>query len=152
LIWPEHVSRLERLDAALAEAAQVKPPVIVGDMVDRLPTALSEVDGDVAPVVFASHAITYLPRDVQLQLVEALSAIGAERDLAVVLNEAPRCGIQLFSVDAPDDDGAEPVSTLTLVEWRDGTPSVTSLARTGPHGAWIAWNPTPLPYRPASPQ
>jgi hypothetical protein len=155
LIWPEQVERLARLDAALAEVALARPRLIAGDMLDRLPTALSEVDSGVLPVVFASHAVTYLPRDDQIRLVQTLGRLGAERDLAIVLNEAPRCGIQLFSVDAPDDEPAGPagpVSTLTLVAWRAGVASVTSLARTGPHGAWIAWNPTPLPYDPVSPE
>ncbi len=147
-VWPEHVGRLARLDAALAEARSVRPRLVTGDMVSSLPAAVSDVDSHAVPVVFASHAITYLPGALQRELVAVLAGIGAERDLVLILNEAATSGIQLVSADAPAAAEAQAVSTLTLVRWRAGTPNVTALAHTAPHGAWLSWHPREYPYQP----
>jgi hypothetical protein len=85
----------------------------------------------------------------QFVRVAARAEIGACRDLAAaVFVEAPRCGIELLTPDAPGADETERVGTLTLVAWHDGEPSVTSLGQTGPHRAWLSWQPRPFAYPP----
>jgi hypothetical protein len=150
LIWPEHVERLARLDAALGEVRAQRPRILTGDMLVHVGPAVSEVDSAALPLVFTSQALTYLPREVQVKMIATLAELGARRDLAVVLNEAPRCGLQLVSADAPPLGELERDAPLTLVVWRDGTPSVRCLATVGPHGARLAWHPIDLPYKPAT--
>jgi hypothetical protein len=147
-VWPEHVERLVRLDAALAEIATIGPTLITGDLVAALPSVLSTVDADALPVVYTSSALAYLSPDAYAALVETLAAVGARRDLVVALNEEAGCGIQLFSTAAPDGPSAMAAATLTVVGWRDGTPAVEALALTGPHGSWLDWRPASYPYRP----
>jgi hypothetical protein len=149
-IWPEHVDRLARLDAALAEAATVRPRFITGDMVRCLPDAVCDVDRDVLPIVMSSQAVTYLRRADMSRLVAHLADLGAQRDLVMVLNEADRRGIRHFSSAIPQTPMPEAIGTLTVIAWRDGRPSVTSLGYTGPHGAWLSWDPHDYPFRPAT--
>lgn len=145
-VWPEQTDRLARLDAALAEAAAVRPTLVPGDMVTALPGVLASVGDGVLPLVFASNALTYLPGATRAALVDLLAAEGTRRDLAVVVNEAARVGVRLFSAAAPAGPDAEAIGTLAVVAWRDGVPSVDVLAETAPHGAWLSWQPRSYPY------
>src|SRR5206468_1573567 len=98
-------------------------------------------------IVFASNALTYLSATQRAALVSALAAAGAERDLVVIVNEAAGCGVRLFSTEAPAGPPAQAVATLAMVSWQDGRPStVDALALTGPHGAWLSWQPASYPY------
>src|SRR5206468_2192194 len=128
--------------------ARVRPRVVTGDMVTALPGVLAEVGPAVLPLVFSSNALTYLPAEARSALAGVLAATGAERDLAVVVNEAARFGVRLFSGAAPDGPAAEAIATLAVVAWRDGTPRVDVLAQTAPHGAWLDWQPRSYPYGP----
>ncbi|HEY0300685.1 MAG TPA: DUF2332 domain-containing protein, partial [Rhizomicrobium sp.] len=46
LIWPDQVSRLERLDRAIALFAKQQPPILAGDALALLPEALASVPRD----------------------------------------------------------------------------------------------------------
>jgi hypothetical protein len=118
-----------------------------GDMVAPLPAVLSEVDDATLPVVFSSNAINYLSPAAAGELVRILARVGARRDLVVLFNEAARYGIQLFDRLAPASR-ALAVAAPVYVRWRAGTPTVTALGHTGPHGEWLSWSPTAHPYRP----
>lgn len=138
-IWPEQTERLVRLDAALAEASVVRPRLVRGDMVAALPDVLAAVPAGVLPVVFASNAVTYLAEGDLARLVATLAAVGAERDLAVVLNEASTAGVRLFDRTVPRARALN-VGTPVHVRWRDGMPSVHTLGETAPHGEWLSWS------------
>lgn len=146
-IWPEHVARLARLDAALAEARVVRPPLVAGDMVATLPEVLAGVSA--TPLVLTSNALTYLSSAAQDGLVRLLDAEGRRRDLVLVVNEAARCGADLFTAGVPAP-AAEAIGALTVIAWLDGRPSVEVLARTGAHGAWLSWQPRRYGYAPAA--
>lgn len=151
-IWPEHTDRLARLDAALAEVARARPRMLAGDMVATLPTALSSVDEEAVPVVFASNAVNYLPAADLARLVATLDRVGRQRDLAVLFNEAASYGAELFIGRRPAEAGPPGVlnvGVLTLVAWRDGRATVEVLARTGPHGQWLDWLPNEYAYAPS---
>ncbi|HET8681689.1 MAG TPA: DUF2332 domain-containing protein [Micromonosporaceae bacterium] len=152
-VWPEHVDRLDRLDAALVEAAAIQPRLVPGDMVAELPSLLSTVDSCVVPCVFASNALTYLPREATGRLVDLLAEQGAARDLVVVLNESSRFGAELLLGRRPAEAGPPgvlAVGLLTLVAWRNGRATVEVLARTGPHGQWVEWVPQEYGFTPLS--
>jgi hypothetical protein len=145
-VWPEQVERLARLDAALVEVAAAAPRLVTGDMVAGLAPVLSTVDA--VPLVFASNALTYLAPDARAELVRALAAEGARRDLVLVVNEAAGAGLKLFAPDSPPPEPGLAIGTLTLVAWLGGTATVTSLAKTAPHGQWLHWRPAGYEYRP----
>jgi hypothetical protein len=148
-VWPEQTERLARLEAALAEVARVRPRLVAGDMVETLPTLIAGVADTAVPVVFASMALTYLDRADRRRLAATLAAVGAERDLTVVLNEASAAGAELFLDARPAAAGPPGVlaaALLTVVSWRDGRATVEVLGRTGGHGDWLEWHPTTHAY------
>ncbi len=151
-VWPEHTDRRARLDAALAEARAVRPRLIAGDLVGALPAVLAGAGlaGAAAaaalPVVFASNALAYLTDPARATLIGLLHETGRRRDLAVVLNEAARCGAALFA-EVPVPPGA--VSTPTVVTWVGGRPAVEVLGTAAAHGRGLDWRPARYPYAPA---
>jgi hypothetical protein len=149
-IWPEHVDRLLRLDAALEQARQVRPRLVRGDLVDQLPAVLDDVPTGAVAAVFSSQVVTYLSRAAQAGLVDRLDRYGAEHDLALVLNEAPSCGVDLLTRQRSrsGDGPAEAIGVLVLVVWRDGRATVEALGRTGPHGTSLVWQPHRYAYQP----
>lgn len=145
-VWPEQVDRLARLDAALAEVATVRPRLVEGDMVALLAPVLSNMDA--VPLVFASHALMYLPGAAQAELVRTLDGIGARRDLVLVVLGDAQTALRLFAPDSPTAEPGQLIGTLTVVTWLGGRATVTALGRTAPHGQWLDWCPTGYPYRP----
>jgi len=125
LIWPEHVERHERLLAALEIARQAPPPLVSGDAVEVVPARVAEVSTDVAPVVFATHALYQIPRERRIALLKALEAeaVRASRRIDMVILEGT----------GPD------YSELTLTTWRPEGRATRLLARANPHGRWLEW-------------
>lgn len=144
-VWPEHTGRLRRLDAALAEAALVPRTLLAGDMVEILPAVLADLPSDVLPLITSSNSLTYLPAERRRRLVASLARAGAGRDLAVVVNEAASCGLNLFTDEGPVRAPGSAAGTLATVRWRAGRPQVDALATTGAHGAWMSWHPRGYP-------
>ena len=147
-VWPEHLDRLTRLDAALAEVAAAAPRLVAGDMVAGLPAVLSTVDS--VPLVFSSNALIYLSDEARADLLHTLAEAGARRDLVLVMNEAAAAGLRLVAPDSPPPEPGLAVGTMTMVAWLGGRPTVTALAKTAPHGQWLSWQPAEYPYRPAA--
>ena len=59
-IWPDHVGRRTRLEAAIRLWKQDAPPVRRGDLIDDFPTLLAEVPLDATLVVFHSAVLPYV--------------------------------------------------------------------------------------------
>ena len=144
-IWPEHTDRDARLDLALAEVAQLQPTMVAADLRAGLASAVAAVPHAVTPCVFTSHVLIYLDRAERDDLTRSLVAIGAERDLVVVMNEP-----------APLHQWTEPVPMIelgitthvTLVTWRGGTASVEVLAEGDAHGRWLRYEPRVYGFQP----
>jgi hypothetical protein len=148
-IWPEHVDRSIRLDAALAEVAAAEPTFIAGDIVAHLPLALSGVDGASMPVVFASHAVCYLDGDARDTLVRRLDSVGRTRDLILILNEGTPTMSRMFAPAVPDTGSADRTH-VTIISWLRGAASVEVQAEGGAHGGWLDFNPTESGYAPSA--
>ena len=144
-VWPEHTDRDAQLDLALGEVAVVKPKMVAADMRSGLAAAIDAVPPHVTPCVFTSHAIVYMDADGRAELVRSLAAIGAERDLVVVMNEAS----VLHAWSAPVPRFGEGITThVTLVAWQAAKATVEVLAEGDPHGRWLRFEPRGYPYVP----
>jgi hypothetical protein len=125
LIWPEHVERHARLLAALEIARRAPPLLEAGDAVELVPRRVAGAPQDVAPVVFATHALYQIPRERRIVLLKALEA------------EAVRGSrrIDLVTLEGTGPDHSE----LTLTTWRPEGRATRLLARASPHGRWLEW-------------
>jgi hypothetical protein len=145
-IWPEHVDRVARLDAALGVVAAAAPPMIAGNFIDELPAVLDAVDPALVPCVFTSHALAYLRSTERTTLLRQWDAVGRTRDLVVIVNENPIVGAHAFAPDARIEDDLK--TPITVVTWHRGYPTVTVLGHGGPHGNYLISDPHEYAYDP----
>jgi hypothetical protein len=117
-VWPDMTDRLERLDRAMELLSADPPPIVEGDVAERLPELLV---GDGPLLVFETIALVYVPKEGRRRVDDALAEAGTRRPLAVVRT--------------PPHEQAH--STLELEVRPDGRRDV--VARADFHGAWIDW-------------
>ncbi len=122
LIWPDQVSRLERLDRAIALFAAEKPPILAGDALALLPDALARGPRDAAAVAYHTIA-TY---QFSTQMKEALESL-----LVVAGLRRPVWRLSF------EHDGT--LYVLSAIRYADGTREETRLASCHPHGTWLEW-------------
>jgi hypothetical protein len=141
-IWPEQHARVERLDAAVADARRDPPTVVAGDAAASIAAVVAEAPADAALCVVHTAFIAYLPDPGGF--VDQLVALSRERPLWWVSGEAPGLVAPLPVPPAPAPT-TEMISFLygvvPLGPAGDGpaTGQPSSLARAGSHGTWLEW-------------
>ena len=146
LVWPEHTERRERLEAALAHAARRPVRLRQGDALRILPDAVDSVADNAMPCVFVSNSLPHWTAEGRAELVGLMRELGARRDLVLILKEAHRIGLGLFS-GAPDPvaAGGEDVhEVLGAAVYLGGRERLFRLGSAGMHGSWLDWAPRPL--------
>jgi hypothetical protein len=144
-VWPEHTERAARLDRALAAVADLRPTMIAADMRSGLIAALGDTPANVTPCIQTSHAIVYLDAVGRGELVRSLAAIGAGRDMIVVMNEPSALHSWTDPIPGPD---AGVTTHITVVAWRNGAATVEVLAEGDPHGRWLRYDPRAYAFAP----
>jgi hypothetical protein len=123
LIWPEHVERHKRLEAAIAIARRDPPPIAGGDATELLAGALAEAPGDAALCVYATHALYQIPREGMRRIFGALEAASAERVVWFVVIEGT----------------GRDYSEVFVHRYERGARTTEHVANCNPHGRWIEW-------------
>jgi hypothetical protein len=106
-VWPDQKDRLNRLDAAIATALSVDPPVVYrADAADWLPSRLDEARPGQVTVIVHSIVWQYLPEDGRARIAAAIARRGA----ATEAGAPPLAWLRL----EPEQVAAEPELRLTL--------------------------------------
>lgn len=127
-IWPEHMIRFERMDAAIRAAQTRKPDLAAMNAADFVEAELAKPQASATSRVLM-HSIVwqYVPEDQQARVTAAMEAAGvkasAERPLAWIRLEADRTVHR---------------HALTVRFWPGGGEEA-QLAWSHPHGADIEW-------------
>lgn len=131
LIWPDQVSRLDRLDKAIALFAQEKPPIRAGDALELLPGALAAVPRDAVAVVYHTIAVYQFSKEMREALESILTLAGLRRPVWRLS----------FEYDAIQGEGGGIGNAyiLSAIRYADGIRSETRLASCHPHGTWMEW-------------
>jgi hypothetical protein len=87
-IWPDHVERRQRFDAAVQLWRGDPPALSHGDLVDDLPVVVAAAPADARLVVFHSAVFPYVTAEKREQFVETLRAMSFERPITWVSNES----------------------------------------------------------------
>jgi hypothetical protein len=140
-LWPDVPGRVERFIAARDLLLPEPPLVIVGDMVDAMPSAVAAARSasgrDAHVIVFSSWALTYLLPERRADLEAALLRVAQDVGTLSWLTAEPAGCVPCVAVPrgAQRDGGA---TVLGLRRWRDGRerPSWT-LGTCHPHGEWL---------------
>lgn len=127
-VWPENAGRLERMDAAIALAAQKRPDVVKADALDWVRERLAAPQ-DIGVARVFNHSIVwqYIPEERRNQISQAIEAKGrtatADRPLAWMMLETNR---QTFKHE------------LSIKYW-PGPDTWHLLAEAQAHGSWVEW-------------
>ena len=127
-IWPEHIVRFERMEAAVAEAGKSPPDLVRMDAASFVEAELVKPQAEgTTRVLMHSIVWQYVPKDQQARVSAAMEAAGArataERPLAWIALEANRT-VHLHEL---------------VVRYWPGGAEPRLLARAHPHGAVIDW-------------
>lgn len=134
-IWPEHLDRLARLEAALAQARGAQLDLRRGDLFELLPAAVAGAPPDAVVVVLSSHVLPYLEPAGRQAFADRVAELAETRDLMLVLNEDRRLS-RVFGVEAPGEGG---YIAASLVDHTGSRGSATAFAKVDPHGGWLEW-------------
>lgn len=123
LVWPDHVARFRRLEAALAVFDRDSPQIRAGDALALLPEALAAAPRDETLCVYHTVVTYQFTHEMREALDHVLIAAGLRR---------PVWRLSL-------EWAGEERYPLTLTRHHDGTKTQTTLALCDPHGAWLEW-------------
>ena len=119
LFWPDQVTRLERLDRAVALFHQNRPSIRSGDALKLLPSVLAAAPP--GPVCVYHTSVVYQ------------FSTGMKQTLDALLTNAGR---PLYRLGLEYDGAGD---SLVLSRYGCGSPDQTLLARSHPHGTWMDW-------------
>lgn len=126
LMWPDQVTRLKRLERAMALFDAVRPEIRTGDALALLPDALRAMPED-EPVCIYHTIVTYqFSHEMRDALDNMLTMAGLRRPVWRLALEA----------EAKDGNWR---NWLTLGRYHDGTVERRTLAEAHAHGTWIEW-------------
>jgi hypothetical protein len=123
-VWAGDDERLARLDGAVACWREDPPEIVIGDMLDELPSLLARRRDGALPLVWQTAALNYLPAERRERVRELLSAAGAAGPLAFVETWQPL-------------DGRHDHYGLFVQIWPDG--GRVEVAHSDFHGRWLDW-------------
>ncbi|WP_337874628.1 DUF2332 domain-containing protein [Exiguobacterium sp.] len=86
LIWPEHDTRRQMLDAAMQDVNFDKVTLIEGDGVTLLHELAMRVPDTETLCIFHTHVANQMPRPVKEELLEQVKRIGQQRDVFHIYN------------------------------------------------------------------
>jgi hypothetical protein len=127
-IWPEHIVRFGRLEAAIAAAKARAPDLVRMNAADFVESELARPQEDgTTRVLMHSIVMQYVPADQRQRIADAMEAAGARA--------APGKALAWISVEA---DRTLLSHALKVRCWPGGA-QWRLLARSHAHGAWIEW-------------
>lgn len=126
-VWPDQPARLERLDGALAIAADAHFSLVRADAASFVRQKLGTHSQGTCLVLFHSIMWQYMPQPKRDAIVAALEEAGA-----MAHENAPLAWLRMEPLDT-----ANPFATLSLTLWPGG--ETRHLARCDYHGRWIEW-------------
>jgi hypothetical protein len=125
LVWPDHLERARRLEAAIQLAAARQPNLLRGDALELLPKVLQDLPPDGAPCVFHSAVLYQFTPEARERFFSQLAAASAE------------LGRPIWHVYAENEEN------LKLFTYRDGrVDDEQTLANFDAHGRWLVWQPS----------
>ena len=124
LMWPDQISRLERLDKAVSLFHENKPEIRSGDALALLSGALRDMPEDQTVCIYHTIAVYQFSRQMKETLHDILTVAGLRRP------------VWRLSFEAESWDGRCPI---TLIRYHDGTRDERELGHAHPHGTWLEW-------------
>lgn len=126
-LWPDQPDRLTRTEAALREAAALRPKITQADAADWLDHRLATPRQGRLHIVFHTVAAQYFPATTRARITESLRTAGGKA--------TPTAPLAHLTMEA---DGTPDGAALTLTTWPGG--QAEPLGRACFHGRWVRWS------------
>ncbi|MGR6912745.1 DUF2332 domain-containing protein [[Actinomadura] parvosata] len=127
LVWPEQQDRLRRLETAIELARQDPPPVVRGDLNDRLGELASQAPPHATLVVYHTAVLYYVSGEGKAAFEEQIGRLGCHRISQETESVLPHVAARL--------PRRPPADTLMYVLALDGRPKAFSAM----HGGRLVW-------------
>ncbi len=124
LMWPDQITRLKRLDKAVALFREGKPEIREGDALALLSDALRAMPESETVCVYHTIAVYQFSRAMKETLHDILTVAGLRRP------------VWRLSFEAESFEGRCPIA---LIRYHDGTRDERELGHAHPHGTWLEW-------------
>jgi hypothetical protein len=124
LMWPDQISRLERLDKAISLFRENKPEIRGGDALALLSGALRDMPENETVCIYHTIAVYQFSRQMKETLHDILTVAGLRRP------------VWRLSFEAESWEGRCPIN---LIRYHDGTRDERELGHAHPHGTWLEW-------------
>jgi len=139
-VWADQVDRIRLLNTAATVQGGDRPEMVTGDAVDDLAAAAARIPAELPLVVLNAHVMPYLDAGRRQEFVAALTEVAASRPLWWLSQENYEACLHTLLPARTDLAVADRgTATLGVVQWTDGAPQATVLARTGAHGQSLEW-------------
>ncbi|WP_158437924.1 DUF2332 domain-containing protein [Naasia lichenicola] len=136
LIWPDNERRSRTLDAAIELVAGETPMLVKGDLNDALPALIRQVPPEATLVIFHSAVLGYVEYEEVETFVNTVLALPCVWIASELDDVIPGIDSQAY--------GSDTAHEFSFVVAVDGVP----VARSHPHGAWVAWDGDERPAHP----
>lgn len=125
LVWPEHGTRHELLEKAIAVARENPPELVAGDAIEMLPDVFAEIPSERPVCVFDTNVRYQLDEAGRERLRSILADIGSERELHVLSGDRAAVGHEqgILLTHATFDPDEQRSGLLVYQQ----------------HGEWVEW-------------
>ena len=139
-LWPSDQVRHDRLQQAAATLRQGGWPVErAEDGLSWLAARLEDLPADVVPVLFNSWVLYYFDEPALSRHIERVHGLLRRRRLVWLNAEGPALGARLLGEAVPPHAAASDTWVVATHALPDGALCARLLARSHPHGRWLAW-------------
>lgn len=124
LVFPEHLDRHQTIEAAASVARAYPAPVTTGDVLEHLPTVLSQAPEDLPICVYATMVLYQLTPKARRALWELLTDFSHSRPVSVIVMDGVPQGW----------------SQLLIRDFKSGSYTKRTMADAHAHGRWLEWH------------
>jgi hypothetical protein len=124
LMWPDQISRLERLDKAISLFRENKPEIRSGDALALLSGALRDMPENETVCIYHTIAVYQFSRQMKETLHDILTVAGLRRP------------VWRLSFEAESWEGRCPIN---LIRYKEVTRYERELGHAHTHGTWLEW-------------
>jgi hypothetical protein len=123
LVWPDQPNRLKLISDAIVQFQTTPAPLMEGNAIDLLPSAVESASAEATACVFHCHTLNQFSEQQRQDFALLLANVSTRRPL-----------VQLSA-----EWIGTPVPQLRMIRWSNGHPIASHLANVDHHGSWIEW-------------
>lgn len=131
LIWPDLLTRFERLEAAISETGKSKIELIKGSQIADFKAVINQIPKEAPLLIYHTHVLYQFRPEERKAFRQLMDEIGHYRNFSYLAVEGHSIFDQILALPA----GIQVLLTL----YKNGKKDVRHLGQTNGHANWIKW-------------